>query len=48
MPVIKKYGIDASMEPFMDDLQELEQVSLELIVNCQNRQQYLWATRIDP
>lgn len=26
-PVIKKYGIDAILEPFLDDLQFLEQVS---------------------
>jgi len=26
-PVIKKYGIDAILEPFLDDLQYLEQVS---------------------
>ena len=26
-PVIKKYGIDAILEPFLDDLQFLEQVN---------------------
>lgn len=26
-PVVKKYGIDAILEPFLDDLQYLEQVS---------------------
>ena len=26
-PVIKKYGIDAILEPFLDDLQYLEQVN---------------------
>jgi hypothetical protein len=25
-PVIKKYGIDTILEPFMDDLEKLEQV----------------------
>lgn len=28
-PVIKKYGIDAILEPFLDDLQYLEQVSVK-------------------
>ena len=27
-PVIKRYGIDAILEPFLDDLQYLEQVSI--------------------
>lgn len=26
-PVIKKYGIDAILEPFLDDLQYIEQVN---------------------
>jgi hypothetical protein len=26
-PIIKKYGIDALLEPFMEDLQSLEQVN---------------------
>lgn len=31
VPVIKKYGIGALLEPFMDGLQQLEQVLLQNI-----------------
>ena len=33
-PVIKKYGIDAILGPFLDDLQYLGQVSKKLSTQC--------------
>ena len=33
-PIIKKYGIDAILEPFLEDLQKLEQVSYNSSILC--------------
>lgn len=41
-PVIKQYGIDALLEPFMNDLEYLERVSLQLTtVNITNLIQFM-------